>query len=194
MKNRVTELHCIVPISTIPSVLKHGWLSHDKASRLKHTDVSNPDVQDRRKIIRVPGGLKLHRYANLYFDARNPMMYTMKERADILCVLRFSPDVVRISGVVITDKNASSDYPRFLSQTAITLLDFDMIYAEYWTHPNEIEYRRRKSMKCAEVLVPHRVSCAYIIGAYVVDAHAEKRLMDEGFTFPIATNPKMFFR
>ena len=59
-----------------------------------------------------PGGLKLHQYANLYFHARNPMMYSRKEKAAELCVLCVSLEVLRLPGVVITDKNAAEKLGR----------------------------------------------------------------------------------
>jgi len=44
------------------------------------------DVQEKREQKHVPGGLKLHQYANLYFHARNPMLYKRKTEINNLCV------------------------------------------------------------------------------------------------------------
>lgn len=48
MSHRVIELHCIIPIKNIPSIMKHGILSHEQASRLDHDDISLSNVQDKR--------------------------------------------------------------------------------------------------------------------------------------------------
>jgi hypothetical protein len=136
----------------------------------------------------------LHRYANLYFHARNPMMFKRKEEASNLCVLRVSTAVAKVDGVVFADQNAASDWVRFLHPSQWAALDFDAIYALDWRHPDDpIEYYRHKSKKCAEVLVPDRVEPRFLTGAYVVDADAAARLAALGFTLPVNVDPVLFF-
>jgi hypothetical protein len=142
----------------------------------------------------VPGALKLHQYANLYFHARNPMLYKRKESAATLCVLRVSTEIRHIEGVVMTDRNASSNYVRFLHPTQEGLLDYDAIFATDWRHPNQFEYFARKSKKCAEILVPHRIEPRFLIGAYAVDEIVAARLKAAGFGPPVTVDPVMFFR
>jgi hypothetical protein len=156
---RVTELHSIMPIANIGSVMERGILSYEGATKLRHHSVALQPVQDKRDQKQVPGGLKLHQYANLYFHARNPMLFKRKDEALELCVLRISTQVLHLNGTVISDQNAASDYVRFLHPTQWELLDFDDIYAMNWLHLDTITYWRRKARKCAEVLVPHRVEC-----------------------------------
>src|SRR6476661_11225448 len=103
MDPRVTELHCIMPLDNIPSVLGYGILSYERAAKLKHHSVAMQPVQDRRDEKQVPGGLKLHQYANLYFHARNPMMFKRQGEAPNLCVLQVSTDLLTQNGTVITD-------------------------------------------------------------------------------------------
>lgn len=195
MDPRVTELHCIMPMGNIASVLAHGILSYERAAKLPHHSVALQPVQDRRDKKHVPGGLKLHQYANLYFHARNPMLHKRLAEADALCVLRVSTRVLALEGTVITDQNAASDYVRFLAPAQWRLLDWDDIFALDWTHPgDQIAYWRHKSRKCAEVLVPHRVEARFVTGAYVVDAAAQARLAALGCTLPIVVNPVLFFR
>ncbi|MFZ0728616.1 MAG: DUF4433 domain-containing protein [Methylovirgula sp.] len=192
---RVTELHCIMPIANIGSVQKHGILSYEEAAKLEHRSVAMQPIQDRRDQKQVPGGLKLHRYANLYFHARNPMLYKRKEEAPNLCVLCVSKDVLRLSGTVISDQNAASDYVRFVHPSQWDELNFDDIYAMDWNHPeNQIAYWVHKSRKCAEVLVPHRVEWRFLMGAYAVDAAAAAALRASGFDLPINIEPVLFFR
>ena len=195
MHPRVTELQCIMPIGNVPSVMQHGILSYERAARLTHHSVAMPEIQDKRDQKHVPGRLKLHQYANLYFHARNPMMYRRLAEVDRLCVLRVATAVLDSQGTVITDQNAASDYVRFLAPTQWSLLDFDDIFAMDWRHPGDPPaYYRHRSRKCAEVLVPHRIQPARILGAYVVDQAAAQRLTAVGFTLPIAVEPVLFFR
>ena len=194
MNPRVTEFQCIMPLENIPSVLKLGILSNERAAKVEHYSVALEVVQERRDLKHVPSGLKLHQYANLYFHARNPMLYRRKEEAANFCVLRVSTEVVHIDGVVITDRNASSDWVRFLHPKQAAVLDYDAIFAMDWRHPNQFEYFARKSKKCAEILVPHCVEPRFLTGAYAVDESAAGNLQSQGFGLPITINPEMFFR
>lgn len=81
MDKRVTELHCIMPLANVPSVMAQGILSYERAAKLPHHSVAMQPVQDKRDQKQVPGGLKLHQYANVYFHARNPMLFKRKDEA-----------------------------------------------------------------------------------------------------------------
>nr|VFJ53667.1 MAG: protein of unknown function (DUF4433) [Candidatus Kentron sp. DK] len=195
MPHRVLELHNIMPIGNIPSVLKHGILSHEQATRLPHSDVSMADVQDRRNQVQVPGGMHLRQYANLYFHARNPMMFKRQAQAEDLCVLCVSTEVLNLPGVVLTDQNAASDYVRFSQPGDLSSLNFDWIYADDWRHPNDqIAYWQHKSAKCAEVLVPNTIHPNFIRKAYVVSDAARTALLATRFPKPVEIMPKLFFR
>ena len=195
MPHRVTELHCIMPIANVPSVMAHGILSHERASRLEHRSVAMPEIQDRRDRVQVPGGLRLHQYANLYFNARNPMLFKRLAQAEGLCVLRVSREVLNIAGVVLTDQNASSDYVRFLGPAQLRLVPFHLVYADDWRHPDDrIAYFRHKAAMCAEVLAPGAVPPELITGAYVVDEAAARALAATGFNGAVSINAHLFFR
>lgn len=183
-----------MPLGNIPSVLERGILSHHQAAKVRHRSVAMPEVQDRRDVTQVPRGLTLHHYANLYFHARNPMMYKRKAEAEQLCVLQVSTEVRKIEGVVFSDCNASSDYVRFFAPEDWRRLDLEAIYAHDWRHPDDpIAYQRHKSRKCAEVLVPQRVEPSYLLGAYVVNERAAAQLTELGFSLPIIIEPGLFF-
>lgn len=184
-----------MPMVNIPSVIAHGILSHDSASKLVHASVALDAIQERRDKRQVPGGLKLHQYANLYFHARNPMMYKRKDQAAELCVLRVSIEVRNLAGVVFSDSNAASDYVRFLSPAQWQLLNFDDIFAMDWRHPDDrVAYYRHSSRKCAEVLVPSRVEYRFLTGAWVAGRAASTRLYALGFVLPIEIDPVLFFQ
>jgi len=195
MPQRVTEFHCIMPIANVPSVMVHGILSHERAARLDHHSVAMEEIQDRRDKVQIPGGMRLHQYANLYFHARNPMMFKRKDQADSLCILRVSRNVLRLDRVVLADQNASSEYVRFLSPDQIRFINLDLVYAADWRHPgDQIAYFRHKATKCAEALIPNAVSPELIIGAYVVNQQAKDSLLVQGFNREIQINPQLFFQ
>jgi len=53
---------------------------------------------------------------------------------------------------------------------------------------------RRKSAKCAEVLVPDCIDPGYITGAYVSCREANAALEGLGIDIPVAINPYLFFQ
>ncbi|HQL86881.1 MAG TPA: DUF4433 domain-containing protein [Lentisphaeria bacterium] len=194
MPHRVTELYCIMPIANVASVMVHGILSHDEAARLSHADISLAEVQKRREQKSVPGGLRLHEYANLYFCARNPMMYRRQGERERLCVLLVDRRLLESPGIVLSTGNAASDYSRFLSSPAgLQEIAWDDVFADYWTDENPLKQMRKKSAKCAEVLVPHCVKPCFITGAYVSCTTGRDALLATGFELPITINPDVFF-
>lgn len=191
----VTELHCIMPIVNIPSVMVHGILSYELAEQLLHHSVAMPEIQEKRDKKNVPNGLMLHQYANLYFHARNPMLYKRAVEAEPLCVLQVSHMVISLPNVVLTDQNAASKYVRFLGASQINQINFEMVYAEDWRHPNDqIAFWRHSSTKCAEVLIPHKVEQQYIQGVYVVSEKIKDKVLEMGFNKAVSINPHLFFK
>lgn len=176
------ELHYIAPVENMKSICTNGILSHQKVQRIQHKSVAMNKIQERRKKVIVPdkkGNRPLHQYVNLYFHARNPMMFKRKDRHKELCVVRINKDILKASGVVIADGNASSDYVRFApSPDGLKMIDKELVFAKYWNHVDPIEKFRHTFIKCAEVLVPDKVSRNYLLGAYVSCEESRKQLYD----------------
>ncbi len=167
-RDELQELHYITLICNVPSIMQHGILSHVRAERLRHQSVAMQEVQDRRAKVRVPGGRRLHEYVNLYICGRNPMLYKRLDQREQICVLAVSTDVLDLSGVIVTDRNAGADFPQFRpAPEGLAIVDRTKTFADDWRHPNQIEYWQHKSAKCAEVLVPDRVDARFVPGAYV---------------------------
>lgn len=166
------------------------------------------EVQSRRASVEVVRGKTfLHEYANLYFDARNPMMYRLVKGdlgSDSLCVLCVSYKVFEIKGVVVADRNAASEYVRFMSpENAIECLEYNKIFAKNWQNPcdplsrESPEYFDRKAKKCAEVLVPRVVPAQLIVGCLVHDkstlGRVEEALDAEALQLSVKVYPDVFF-
>jgi len=194
-RRKLTELHYITPIANVPSILQLGILSHARAQRLQPQSVAMQVIQDRRARVTVPGGRKLHEYANLYICARNPMMYKRQAQHQDLCVLRIRPEVIDLPGVVITDGNASGQYVRFAAAPeGLRIVDRELTFAEFWTDPNLIIKWRKTAAKCAEVLVPDSVEPTYIMGAYVSCQQAVNRLQSLNINLPVSIDRHLFFQ
>lgn len=195
-RTRKRYLYNITAIANIPSIIQHGIVSHDSAQRFQHNSIAMTDVQERRSLIKVPNGLRLHQYANLYFTYHNPMMYKRKELSEALCVLAVSAAVLNIDECVVSDMNAAASLVRFYSAAeGIGVLDFDMVFAEYWVHPGDIiKTHNHKAIKCAEILVPFAIPFSYIDGAYVVSQKSKEALESTGFNKRIVVRPSVFFQ
>ena len=190
-KDRVTELHFITSFENVASILATGIRCHNHMKTLEHKSVADPEVQVRRASKKVPGGLKLHDYANLYFDARNVMMYVLPKKNEI-AVIRVSRSVLEVPGVVIADRNAASGAASFRPvATGIELLDEDAIYAEWWNESYDA-----RQLRCAEVLVPAVVPPEYIEGIYVGREQSKDALTSllEGPPIAIEVRAHIFFR
>ena len=193
-----TQRNClfnITAIENIPSIMQRGILCHHSAMKLPHNSIAMSEVQDRRARVRIPNGLWLHQYANLYFSCRNPMMYKRKEIAETICVLLVSASVLDIPDCVISDMNAAADLARFYpAAEGVGTLDFEKVFSRYWTHDSDIETRSHRAIKCAEILIPHSIPYSYVESAYVVSKDAQKKLEDAGFDKGITVYPEAFFR
>ena len=180
----IAELHYISPIANVPSILKHGILSHRLAEKLQHDSIAMEEIQDRRRSKQVPGGKPLHDYVNLYFHAHNPMLSRVRDRNNLVCVLTVSPGVLKMPGVVISDQNAASSWARFhTSLDGLASVNKDIIQARYWNHPDQIQQWRQASAKCAEVLIPDKVESTYVREAYVASDVALKAF--QGLAVPL---------
>src|SRR3989338_5075248 len=191
----VTELHYITAIANLPSILRHGILSHTLADQLAHDSVAMPEIQERRRNKQIPGARSLHDYANLYFDAHNPMLSKCRGRNAEICVLHIDPAVLDQAGVIVTDRNAASNWVGFFSVTqGLSVINRERVLARYWIHTNDpYDEMSHKSEKCAEVLVPDRVEAHFIAGAYVANQDALLAFQLLNSALPVRIRGDMFF-
>jgi len=202
-RDDIQELHYMTAVVNVPSIVRAGILSHEASKHTPHVSIASEEVQARRATRTIPGGLRLHQYANLYFNARNSMLfrrlrdYDANERvpAEEIAILRVAVDVLDRRGVVITDINAAADEePRWHSvEEGLPLLDKTTIYAPSWNHSDYWDKVRRMQQMMAEVLVPHRVEPEYLLGAYAVSEAAASVLSGLSPTLEVVVQPYMYF-
>lgn len=194
-RKRLKDLQFITPQSNLPSILADGIFSNRRAKRIRHASVSMAEVQERREIKKVPGGLPLHQYANLYLNARNPMLYKRLSQHCQLAIISVSAKALDISNTVVTDGNAASDYSRFAAAPGgLAIVDEELTFARRWDHPDFYEYLRRKRAMCAEVLVPESVPPGLIRGVYVSCDEALESCEALGLPFKYKVNKYLYFR
>ncbi len=170
----IKQLYYITPIANVPSISQRGILSHNQAGRIGHKSIAEEGVQERRQDKKIPGTKNtLHDYANLYFDAHNPMLSARRHLNDSICVLIISANVLKLSGIIVTDQNASRACRFMTLEDGLDFLNKDEIFAQFWINRDDwAEEYRLKGVKCAEVLVLGRVDARFITGAYVANNRA----------------------
>jgi len=193
--SRINDLYYITHIESIPSIIEHGILSHNRARTLQHRSVASPIIQLRRENKQIPGGMKLHDYANLYFDAHNPMLSKIRDRNTEITILQVAKTILLVEDVILCDRNASSDYVAFYPvEIGLNELNFQMIYNQYWTnHDNPFDMMTHKSIKCAEALIPNYVPSEYITGIVVCNNTVKAQLESMGIQLQIRVENSMFF-
>lgn len=195
-RDELEELQYIAPIANMGSIDRLGILSHEKAARIEHTTVAMAEIQDLRARKKVPGGRPLHEYVNLYFHARNPMLYKRQDQRDELCVIRVSADVLDLPGVIVTDSNAAAQdqYVRFAAASGgLGIVDRNETFAEWWNSPSYFEKCRLRSRKCAEVLVPDQVGRQFLSGVYVAGRLGQEAYNALGLHLPATIDAHLFF-
>jgi hypothetical protein len=193
------ELGYIVLFATVPSILQHGILSHNRAAKLEHEDIALADVQDKRAKVIVPtpnGGRRLHDFANVYINARNPMLLKKSDIHHRTAVLRVSSNVLDIPGAVVTDMNAGSNYVHFsAAPNGLSIVDYDRTSAEWWSkHSDQRDIWRHSAQMCAEILVPNVIPAAHITGAFVVNEGAAQKLRALVPGLTVNVNARLFFK
>ena len=122
------------------------------------------------------------------------MLFRRRNRHCDLCVLRVSPEVLDLPGVVVADGNAASKYTSFRpAPDGLAAVDKTLVFAERWTNGDQVETWEHSRVKCAEVLVPDQVPARYITGAYVSGPTGYSSLCAAGFVLPVSVDRHLFF-
>ncbi|MCL5429111.1 MAG: DUF4433 domain-containing protein [Chloroflexi bacterium] len=177
------------------SIFEGGLVCNARSAKLQHISIALPNIQELRSKVRVPNGLRLHEYVNLYLHARNPMLYVRNNMHQDLAVLRIRTDVLDITGAIVTDGNASSQYTAFYpSPAGLSFIDSEKVFAEYWNSYDQIQHWRNARMRCAELLIPYHLPSEFIFGAYTSGTEAAERILGIKSTCDVQVNPWFFFQ
>jgi O-acetyl-ADP-ribose deacetylase (regulator of RNase III) len=194
----IKSLFYITHVENVPSILRHGILSHAmmESRNVSFTPIYDAEIVSKRKHKATPERGSLWEYANLYFQPRNPMMYRViheKAKKD-LAVIGVKPSVLELPHVMIADGNAANNLTRFFTAAEgrkVIQGQWSAIQAEYW---NDVDGSKRKIM--AECLVPDQVMPDQIHTVFVADHETKKRV--EGLIgsapMPAVPEPNLFFR
>ena len=201
----ILQLYYITHVENVPSILKHGILSHQEVEKrgLTYTPIYDKSIVNSRQRKLTPDNKSLWEYANLYFKARNAMLYrvALEKPIDQIAIIAVDYNsVVHQPGVFISTGNAASNESEFIPTTPRKKIGeaFEKFKGalglDYWS-----EFDGTKRMMMAECLVPDRVPPERITTVYTpgrLTANKVSNVLGRvGHTnLPVMPDPKMFFQ
>lgn len=197
-KPNIKQLFYITHVNNLRSILEHGILSHRLVEErgVQFTPVYDTSIVSSRKARKTPNGHSLWDYANLYFQARNPMLYRViheKSESDIAVLSVRPPSFVAKDYFVSVGNAASYDSEILPLEEGLKQIAtiWKVIQGEWW---NSMDGSKRRMM--AEYLVPNQISPELIDTIYVASHSVAEQVKDIGLhkRIDIVPEPTMFFR
>jgi hypothetical protein len=182
--NNIEGLYHITHVDNLENIIKKGLLSHTIAHslRINKRDISNQLVQAKRNHV--------HDKVPLFFNILNPMTYTFSNKRDLV-VLKIDKMVILLPGVIFTDGNAASISTKyFTSINDLDKLNWNCINGLFWN-----DFTDGKRIKCAEVLVPHKITSKHIKEIFVYDDTSFNQIsfLISNKSIPITINKSYYF-
>ena len=201
----ILQLYYITHVDNIPSILKHGVLSHQEVEtrHLTYIPIYDKSIVSSRRNKKTPDDKSLWDYANLYFKARNAMLYRVALEKPIDQIVVIAVDFASIvgqPGVFISTGNAASNDSDFIPTTPRKKIGEAFakfqgaLGLDYWS-----DFDGTKRMMMAECLIPEKVPPDRITGIYTPGRQTANKvssvLTQVGRTnLPVIPDPGMFFQ
>lgn len=180
------ELYYITHIDNIPSILERGILSHERieSEGIQYTPIYDLEIVKSRQEKKAPNGKSLWSFANLFFQARNPMLYRVncEKGVENIAIIGVNRVLFSRSDSFVSTGNAAHHKSKILSQP--TRLDrsnpdrkeFFRVLKEiskmvWW---NEGFDAKRRIM--AECLILDEIPPEYIQSIYVANHDIAKKV------------------
>lgn len=169
----------ITPFAALQPILDSGYLL-SKRQVTPVQDISNPEIQEARAILRPPDppGGTLHDYVPFYFGHHSPMLlqlatgrvkgFSGKQRDIVYCVS--SIQNIQAAGLefTFTDGHGIVAFTSFFTDLAdLDKVDWEMVRQDFWADTREDNDRQRR--KQAEFLVKDHVPVSSLLGFAVAD-------------------------
>jgi hypothetical protein len=197
-KLEVNGLYYITHINNVPSILKHGIYCHERieTEHIDFTRIYDEGIVANRHDIQVSDGRSLWKFANFFFQPRNPMLYRVlsEKSSKEIAIISVQPKILDRLDIYITTGNAAHSLSDILpagdGRKVIPQILKDTLKVEWW---NEADGSKRKIM--AECLVPDMLPPDLIQAIYVSGHETKEKLepLIPGFNVPVIPEPHMFF-
>ncbi len=150
-------------VSNLGGILEYGIFSHSiaRGENLMKRDISNPEINSKRGRTENIYNYKIHEYAPLYINPKNPMMEARcrnESLRDEIILIKVSPNILVNQSVLFTDGNAAEESSNFYNNIEdFNKLNWSCLRDEYY-----FNHRDGRRVRCSEVLVYKQISLPYI--------------------------------
>ena len=183
----IASLEHITHLQNVADICDQGILNHYEARSKNPYDISNHQVQNLRERQEPVYNRRIHEYAPLYFNTRNPMLYVNISRQENIYVVQISLDVLDDMPFLFTDGNAAANKTFFSNNIDdLDKLPINVLKSKYWTNFND---GRRKM--CSEVLIYDHIPARYIEKVYCRSLSAKSRACS--CSKPVEVAPTYYF-
>jgi O-acetyl-ADP-ribose deacetylase (regulator of RNase III) len=191
------QLFYITYIDNIASILRNGIMSHKiiEDDKIPYTKIYDSEIVTSRKLRKTPDDKSLWNYANVYLQARNPMLYRVlcEKNASEIAVIAIDRSIMSTLGSFFSAGNAASHLSDIVpikdSGNAFKEVK-SSVDSQWW---KDEDGSKRKIM--AECLIPNQIPSEYLRTIYVSnDSNAEKvKRLVRGYKIPVIPEPYLFF-
>ena len=182
-------------INNLESILEKGIFSHNKAPA-DYFDISDPNVNSRRKRDERIHKKSLHDYTVLYFNSRNAMLYRIqhKYKGDIV-LIEISKRVCLSNYTIFTEGNAASEKSKIVyCPSDVKKFDWTNIRSRNWVMDG-VENTKKKQLMQSECLVYNHIDINDLISIHIKGQISSKlKTILANVNHPgIHTNSDLFF-
>lgn len=196
-KYQIWAAHHMTHMDNLRPILQAGELrSYNLMRRQSYRNLANEDVQAGRAGITVAASQKpLHDYVPLYLGFKTPMVAINQTHNEDLLFMRFSLDILAITGSIVCDGNARSNASKFYLFTGPEVFSsLDVTAIRSVKYARDPELKRKKQ---AEILIPDRLPIAQMLDIICYSEGAKTRalsiLNDFGIQKAVKVNPGWYF-
>jgi len=185
----ITSLWHMTHINNVSSICQNGIFNHYEVNEIypSHIDISDPRAQSWREQRESCYHRKIHEYAPLYLNPRNPMLFVRKHLQHEICMIEVDLSVLISREYVLSDGNAAARLTKFYKNIEfLDKLPWDVIHTDFWS---DIDDGKRKM--CSEVLVYPKVDVKYIKALHCSTKSLLPRLKETGL--PAFYTQELFF-
>jgi len=196
-KYQIWVAHHLTHIENLNEILHCGELrSYNLMRGQSYRNLANEDVQAGRAAISIGLSQKpLHDFVPLYLGFKTPMVSINQSHNEDLLYLRFSLDILGISGSFVADGNARSAATKFYSFSGPDIFSkIDVAAIRSVKYANDPELKRRKQ---AEILIPDKLQVNQMLDIICYSEGAKTRTLSILSNFdirkPVKVNQGWFF-
>ena len=197
IQKEINNLYYICHINNLASILKQGLLSHNAVQKIHPKTIYNKSIISHRKSIKPNENQTLWDFANLYFNARNAMLYRVihEQTIENIAIIQFKKSVLNHAkkhNSYISIGNASHSESKFTDITT-GLKQLKKIW-KYWHQQYWNEFDSSKRLMMSELLIEKNIPAEYIDSIYVASEAIGKQVKKMTNFDNIVTESDLFFR